>query len=163
MSDEGTSDLILEPEKKTLSSFLLPAALAAGAAALIYTKAKKSDKKSSGGSPSAGSNEVAFSSNYGSYTIGADYEQITLESYLAEQAEDGNLQIKGESSGLFASMEDTLMLNTRIQVLEAFKSTHKVKVGDERILIRDLPQDKTGVQSFNEWLETQTKKFQENY
>ena len=105
MSDEDGSDLILEPEKKTLGSFLLPAALAAGTAALIYSSVKKSDKKSSSKTPEAGSNEVVFASNYASFSIGDDYQQLVLESYLAEQAEDGNLQIKGETGGLFESID----------------------------------------------------------
>ena len=163
MSDEDTSDLILEPEKRTLGSFLLPAALAAGTAALIYSSVKKSDKKSSSKTPEAGTNEVVFASNYGSFSIGDDYQQLVLESYLAEQAEDGNLQITGETGGLFASIEETLIVSTRSEVLAAFKSTHKVKVSKERILISALPQGKTGVQSFNKWLEAETKKFQENY
>jgi hypothetical protein len=164
MSDED-GNLLLEPEKRSLASFLLPAALAVGGAALIYSKSKKADDKKSSGSsaPDAGSNEVVFATNYGSFTIGDDYEQIQLESYLAEQAEDGNLQIPGETGELFAGIEGTLVVSTRSEVIAAFRSTHKVKVGDERVLISSLPGGKTGVVKFNEWLFDRVKHFQENY
>jgi len=160
--------MLLEPEKKTLGSWLLPAALAAGGAALVYRAAKKGDKKSkpSASAPAASASEVAFSANHSSYSMGKDYEQLVLEPYLAEQAEDGNLHLKGQGSGFVGSipMVENLMLDhTRKTVISAFKSTHKVKVGKEFVQISALPQGKTGVQKFNDWIEEKTKSFQENY
>jgi hypothetical protein len=170
MSDEETQNpgggMLLEPEKRSFGSFLLPAALAAGGAALIYKAAKKSEKKSKASAPSAGDNEVAFSANHSAYSMGKDYEQLVLEPYLSEQAEDGNLHLKGQGSGLIGAipMVENLMLDhTRKNVIAAFKATHRAKVGKDRVTISDLPQDKTGVQKFNEWLEEETKMFQENY
>lgn len=158
--------MLLEPEKKSLGSLLLPAALAVGGAALIYKKVKKSDKKKAASAPTAGDSEVVFSTNHSSYSMGKDYEQLVLEPYLAEQAEDGNLHLKGQGSGFIGSIsmiEDMMLSHTRNGIISAFKATHRVKVGKEIVQISNLPQDKTGVQKFNAWLEEETKNFQENY
>ena len=98
--------------------------------------------------------------------MGTDYQQLVLEPYLSEQAEDGNLHLKGQGSGFVGSIpmiEDLMLKHTRESVVSAFKATHRVKVGKEIVQISNLPQDKTGVQKFNAWLEEETKNFQENY
>lgn len=159
--------MLLEPEKKGLSSFLLPAALAAGGAALIYKVAKKKEeKKAKASAPSAGSSEVVFSATHSNYSMGKDYEQLVLEPYLSEQAEDGDLHLKGQGEGFFGSisvLEPEMITRTRKAVISAFKATHRVKVGTEIVQISSLPQGKTGVQKFNDWIEERTKNFQETY
>jgi len=166
MSDEKKPSLLLEPEKRGAGSYILPAALAAGGVALLYTTVKKGDSKKSGSSLSAAANEVAFSSSYGSYKVGKDYEQLVVESYLSEQAEDGNLHLADGGDALVGQIyipEEEYIKRTRAEVLSAFKATHKARVGKEKVLISKLPQDKTGVQKFNKWLEAQVKNFQETY
>jgi len=170
VSDSEKESLLLQQEKKGPADLILPLALGAAGAAILYTTVgkSKSSKKSEGSSASpAAANEVVFSSNFGSYSMGRDYEQLVLESYLAEQAEAGNLYTDSGDGGLFEALggviDDALMKNSRGEVLSAFKSTHYVKVGKERVQISALPQGKTGVQKFNEWLESRTKYFQENY
>lgn len=166
-SNNPGGGMLLEPEKKSLGSMLFPAALAVGGAALIYkTVKKKEDKKSKSSAPNVGASEIAFSANHSSYSMGKDYEQLVLEPYLSEQAEDGNLHLKGQGSGFIGAIpmiENLMMDHTRKSVISAFKSTHRAKVGQETVQISDLPQGKTGVQKFNAWLEEKTKSFQETY
>jgi len=164
----SNDEMLLRPEKKTASSFILPAALAVGGAALVYKATKKKEPKSSNSSsaPKAKDNEVVFSANYGSYTMGKDYKDLVLEPYLAEMAEGGNLILREDGSGMMSeipSMHDALMKGSRDEVIAAFKSTYHVKVGSEKVQISSLPQDKTGVQNFNAWIESEVKNFQENY
>jgi hypothetical protein len=164
--NEGSGEsMLLEPEKKGLGGILLPAALAAGGAALIYNATRKSEKKASKKfAPVADPNEVVFSSSYGSYALGRDYERLILEAYLSEQAEAGNLALRGEQEPTVTdSLHQAMIEKTRNEVISAFKSTHYARVGKEKVQISALPQDKTGVQKFNAWLEKEVKSFQETY
>lgn len=168
MSEEDKSKMILKPKKRGPEAFILPAALAVGGAALLFSstnRSSKSSKKESSKS-SLAANEISFSKNHGSYSMGKDYEELVLEPYLAEQAEEGNLVIADDDPNTFGpinSMHKAMMKKTREDTVSAFKSTHRAKVGDEKILISNLPQDKAGVKNFNSWLNGQVKYFQENY
>ena len=167
MSDEQSEapSLLLEPEKKSLDSYILPAALALGAAALIVTTMRKKEKKTKSSSSknlTAGANEVVFSSDFKSYEIGEDYEQLTLEPYLAEQAEQGDFYMGG-GPGIIESVEKELMKKARAEVLSAFKATHQVKVGKSLMAISGLPKDRKSVQDFNAWLVDRVRVFQEEY
>lgn len=164
MSKES-EDLLLAPAPPEASDYVVPVAIAAGGLAVAFSLFGKNKGSAASSSPDAGEKEVAFSSDMMKYDIGEDYEQLVLEPFLAEQAEDGILYTTGmgdEAGGL--SIEETEALKaSRIKVLNAYSKTHKARVGDEQRLISELNQKSSAVQNFNQWLLSTTQKFQETY
>ena len=157
--------LLLEPAPREASDYVVPAALAAGGLAVAFSLFGKKKGSASSSSPDADEKEVALSSDMMKYDIGEDYEQLVLEPFLAEQAEDGILYTTGmgdEAGGL--SIEEAEALKaSRVKVLNAYSVTHKVRVGDDLVLISKLNQKYSAVQNFNKWLLATTQKFQETY
>jgi len=160
------SSPLLEPEEKGIGDYLIPGLLGVAGAALLY-KSMSKKKSSNGGSSSkveASDNEVKFSKGYSNYAVGKDWEEMTLEPYLAEQAEEGNLITAdyADDSMVTVEMIRPSMKDSRAKTLAAFRSTHKVGTTDGEVPISKLP-SKSGVQKFNAWLDTQVEKFQEEY
>lgn len=164
-SDEKTP-MLLEPEEKGMGDLLIPGLIGVAGAALIYTSLSKKKKKNGTAKPAAADNEVKFSKGYTTYAVGSDWQELTFEPYLAEQAEEGNLitadYLDNTMTGITMEHLRPLMDNSRKLVLQAFRGTHKVSTEEGSVYISKLP-DKSGVRKFLEWLESETKKFQENY
>lgn len=159
------SSPLLEPEEKGLGDYLVPGLLGVAGAALLYSSMSKKKKSSESTKPEADRNEVKFSKTYDSFDVGDDWIEMTLEPYLAEQSEEGNLATAdyvGTMENLTLEALRPLMADTRQRVISAFSATHKVSTADGETLISHLP-DKPGVEKFEEWLYEQVEKFQEEY
>ena len=72
---------LLEPEDKGLSDFIVPGLLGVLGAAILYKTFSDKDekKKKKESTPEASDDEVKFSKNYTSYTVGKDWEATVLE------------------------------------------------------------------------------------
>lgn len=158
---------LLEPEDRGISDFILPGILGVAGAALIYKSFSKKEKKGSAKSaPTASDNEIKFSKGFSTYTVGKDWESMTLEPYLAEQAEEGNLITEDYADDTLigsTGMIEPMLNDTRKKVVAAFRATHKVSTSEGESLISKLPPEKSGVKRFNEWLDAQVREFQEEY
>lgn len=172
MSDESAApnpapaeSQFLEPDKKGIEDMILPGLIGVAGAALIYTSLSKKKKANGKSKPSAEDNEVKFSKSYAAYSVGKEWVELTLEPYLAEQAEEGNLTTSDyvdTMEGLTLEALQPLMADTRKRVLAAFRVTHKVGTSEGEVLISKLP-DKSGVREFNEFMDVTAKEFQESY
>lgn len=157
---------LLQPDEKGMEDFLVPGLLGLAGAALLYKTFSSKGTSESVGKPSAEANEVVFSKKYKTYAVGKSWVELTLEPYLAEQAEEYNLVT---ADYLYNTMENIskdqlrpIMAESRAQILEAFSATHKVQTPDGEMLISKLP-DKSGVREFNKWLASAIEEFQEEY
>ncbi len=153
---------LLEPEEKGVGDYVVPGLIGVAGAALLYRSYSKKKKGKSKKKPDAESNEVKFSKNLSTYSVGKDWKDLVLEPYLAEQAEENNLITSGYMGNITMDQLQPMMAKSRRQVLTVFRATHKVNTTDGNVLISQLP-DKSGVRSFNQWLDSETQAFQENY
>lgn len=164
--EQTTRVQLLEPKEKDISDFIIPGLIGLAGAAIIYKSlSKKKDNDEKAPAPEAKNDDIVFSSDYSSYSIGKDWESLVLEPFLAEQAEEENLvtlSFAEESKFIEEPFVDEVLNTSRNEVLDIFRSTHKVTAPSGRILISNLP-DKSSVKKFNEWLESQVKNFQEEY
>jgi len=158
---------LLEPEKKGMGGLIVPGLIGVAGAALLYSSiSKKKDKKSAAKKPVAEVGEVKFSKNFATYSIGKDWKEMVLEPFLADQAEENNLitsDYQELMEGMTMEQLRPVMAESREGILKLFRSTHKVETADGLALISTLPADKSGVQAFNKWLDSETETFQENY
>lgn len=155
------SEYLLEPEEKEPSDYLLPVALGVGGAALLYKAFwGKKDKKKAKAAPEADRDQVSFSDDYSSYKVGGEWVGMVLEPYLAEQAEEGNLLVT-DATGLKA--DHPTMTKSRGEVLTTFFATHRVKLPKGEVLISELSPDRKKVEEFQDFVNTETEKFQETY
>lgn len=174
MSDEsasapepsGSTSLLLEPERPVIADYAIPIGLGAlGVGLIAYSMRKGSGGKKKGKKLKAEDSEVLFGPEYKSFSIGDDWMELTLEPFLAEQAEENKL-ITVEYQELMTGMtEDQLapiLAKSRKDNLKVFFSTTKVKTpkGDE--YISKLPGTKA-VSEFKKILDDETKEFQEEY
>lgn len=157
---------LLEPEERGLSDFIVPGLLGVAGAALLwkFSSKKKVNESKKVTKPDVLDNEIKFSSNYSTYSVGKLWETAVLEPFLAEQAEEGNLiTISYIDGGIISSAIKAMVNDSRKKILSAFNSTHKVSTANGEILISKLPSGKSGVQKFNSWLDERVKNFQETY
>ena len=155
----------MEPEEKGIGDYVVPGLLGVAGAALLYKSMSGKKKSKAAAKPEAKDNEVKFSKTYAAYDVGDDWVEMTLEPYLAEQAEEGNLTTADYVDtmvGLTLEKLRPLMADTRKRVLTAFRATHKVSTTDGETLISQLP-EKSGVEKFNKWLDERVEEFQEEY
>src|SRR5690606_20413891 len=91
-SDQSAS-LLLEPKEKSVSDFILPGILGVAGAAILYASFRKKDTKAklTESKTEVSDNEIKFSSKYSTFSVGKDWVQLTLEPYLLERAEEGDL------------------------------------------------------------------------
>jgi len=164
--DSERSPMLLEAEGPSLSDYAVPAGLGLAGAALIYFAWKGSKKNGNGKSkPKAEANEVVFSGDYKSYTVGDDWIEMTLEPFLAEQAEEYDLitaDYEGTMEGLTVEQLRPLMAESRKANLKVFYNSYKVKTSKGEELIAKLP-DTKAVREFKETINTATAEFQEQY
>lgn len=171
MSDQSegkSSNLLLEPEGRGLTDFVLPGILGLAGAALLYSSLKKKSPESKVPPlTEVGDQEIKFSKNFKDYLVGKNWEAAVLEPFLAEKAEDGSLLTLEEAQGSgfisAAGGEGVALLESRKKILPIFRSSHSATADSGQILLSQLPSGKVGVQKFNEWLDARIKNFQEEY
>ena len=164
---DASSALLLEPEKQSLYDYAIPLGLGAlGIGLIAYSmKGEGKKKKKSGKKPKADSDEVLFGKDYKTFSIGNDWLELTLEPFLAEQAEENKLITVDYQELMTGMTEDQLapvLAQSRKENLQLFFSTTKVKTqkGDE--YISKLPATKA-VSEFRKIIDSETKAFQEEY
>lgn len=162
-----SDSLLLEPEGSSIGDYAIPVGLGLAGIGLIALAMRSSDKKNgkNGKKPKAEDNEVVFGKNYKSFSVGDDWIDLTLDPFLAEQAEENSL-ITAEYQELMTGMTREqlvpIMKESREENLKVFYSTTKVKTPEGEELISKLP-DTKAASDFKKILNDETKDFQEDY
>ncbi len=157
---------LLEPEKKGVGDFVVPGLIGLAGAALLYKSFSKKKDKKVAKKPVAEVGEVKFSKNFATYSVGKDWKEMVLDPFLADQVEEQNLitvDYQELMEGMTMEQLRPIMAESRKAILGLFRATHKVETTDGLVLISELPTEKSGVQTFNKWLDSETEAFQENY
>lgn len=165
---EDKPSLMLEAEGPNIADYAGPAALALGGAGLLFFawrgSKKKKDKETK--KPKAEANEVIFTDDYKSFSVGKDWVELTLEPFLAEQAEEYELitaDYEGTMEGLTVEQLRPMMKESRKKNLDIFFSTYKAKtVKGEEIIFSKLPDNKA-TKEFKSMVDSETEAFQEQY
>ena len=157
---------LLERADLDAGDYLVPGLIGVAGLALLFSVTRKRRARSAPKKPDADDTGVQFSKSFAVYTVGKDWEELVLEPFLAERAEQVDLLTEAylqETVGnLPKSKTNSLLTESRVGIISVFKATHKVSTSDGDVLIAALP-NKSGVQDFNLWLDEEIKKFQESY
>lgn len=154
--------LLLAPRTRSASDFIVPGLIGVAGITLLYFAFRKEKKPEPSQKLIADDDSVVFSKSFKNYAVGKGWVDEVLEPYLAYQAEEGTLITDSNYGAIpIASLPGSLK-TSRKKALSAFKKTTSVTTSSGEVLISNLPSDREGVKSFNAWLESTTKQFQED-
>lgn len=161
------SEHLLVEKPAEATDYIVPIAIALGGAVLWYktSKAKEKNRKARNKAatpPEPNRDQVTFSEDSSNYMIGPDWKEITLEPYLAEQAEENNLITESLREPDSSDSFQHLMEESRNNVVSAFFATHRVNTPSGEMTISELPEGPK-VQEFKDHVKQEVKRFQGDY